>query len=56
MIALGKNVARSDEILAEKQMGETSQDDSDKPGSYDPFLDMPIALRMDTMFCVKHSV
>ena len=37
-------------------MGEPSSDDSNKLDIYDPSLDMPIALRKGTRFCMKHSV
>ncbi|KAL0560291.1 hypothetical protein IC582_000691 [Cucumis melo] len=57
MISQEENkVAISDETLVEKQVGEASQDESDKPGSYDPSLNMPIALRRGTRSCTKHSM
>lgn len=37
-------------------MGETNSDDSDKPRSYGPSLDMSIALRKGTRSCTKHSM
>lgn len=55
-VAEEKKAARCDENRAETQLGETSSDDSDKPGSYDPSLDMPIALRKGTRLCTKQSV
>lgn len=52
MIAPEENVvAISDETLGDKQVGENNQDDSDKPESYDPSLDMPIVLRKGTRSC-----
>ena len=48
--------AKSDENRADIQLGETSSNDSDKPRSYDPCLDMPIALRKGTRLCTKHSI
>ncbi|TYK15167.1 reverse transcriptase [Cucumis melo var. makuwa] len=50
-----ERTARSDETLANTQC-ETSPDDSNKPESYDPSLDMPIALRKGTRSCTKHSM
>ena len=42
--------------LIDTQVHDTSPDDSDKPESYDPSLDMPIALRKGTKSCMKHSM
>ena len=44
------------ENRAETQLGKTSSDDSDEPGSYDPSLDIPIALRKGMRSWMKHSM
>ncbi|TYJ97018.1 Cysteine-rich RLK (receptor-like protein kinase) 8 [Cucumis melo var. makuwa] len=45
--------AKCDENRADIQLGETSSNDSDKPRSYDPCLDMPIALRKGTRISLQ---
>ncbi|KAL0556978.1 hypothetical protein IC582_005496 [Cucumis melo] len=51
-----KDSANETEVITETSNNEAEQGHTGKIDKYDPFLDLPIALRKSTRSCTKHSI